>query len=176
MSRNLVVGVFAHDEDVVAATRAARESGLKIVDVYTPYAVHGLDAAMGLRRSRLSWVCLIAGATGAILKLWFELWTAVVDWPLNVGGKPDNSLPAFVPITFEVMVLFAGLGTVGAFFLVARLWPGRRPRIAVPGVTDDRFALVVEQTSAATSAARIRALFERYRATAVEERIEAGGR
>jgi len=172
MNRSLVVGTFRRGDDIVAAARAAREEGLKIVDAYTPYAVHGLDAAMGLKPSRLGWVCLAAGLTGAVLKLWFELWTAVVDWPLNIGGKPDNSLPAFVPITFEVMVLFAGVATVLALFAVARLWPGRRVRIVAPGVTDDRFALVIEQTSAAMGAARARAVFERHRAVAVTEAIE----
>jgi hypothetical protein len=172
MNRSLVVGTFRHGDDIVAAARAAREAGLTIVDAYTPYAVHGLDDAMGLKPSRLGWVCLAAGLTGAVLKLWFELWTAVVDWPLNIGGKPDNSLPAFVPITFEVMVLFAGIATVLALFGVAKLWPGRRARIVAPGVTDDRFALVVEQTSAAMSGARVRALFERHRATTVAETVE----
>ena len=172
MSRSIVVGTFENGADIVAAARSAREAGLTILDAYTPYAVHGLDEAMALPPSRLSLVCLVAGATGAVLKLWFELWTAMVDWPLNVGGKPDNSLPAFVPITFEVMVLFAGIGTVLALFAVARLWPGRRARMPVERVTDDRFALVVEQTSAATSGARVRALFERHGAVAVTETVE----
>lgn len=171
MSRSLVVGTFARGEDIVAAAQAARDEGLTIVDAYTPFAVHGLGDAMGLRPSSLSWVCLIAGVTGAVLKLWFEIWTAVADWPVNVGGKPDNSLPAFVPITFEVMVLFAGLATVFALFAVARLWPGRQARIPVAGVTDDRFALVVEETSAVVSVARVRALFQQHRAVEVSEQI-----
>ncbi len=174
MSRHLVVGLFDRDDDLVAAAAAARHAGFSIVDAYSPYAVHGLDRAMGLAPSRLSWVCFVAGALGAVLKLWFELWTAVVDWPLNVGGKPHNSLPAFVPITFEVMVLFAGLGTVGAFLLVAKLRPGRRVERPLEGVTDDRFALVVEPANAVTGVDRIRALLETHRAVAVEERVEPG--
>ncbi len=172
MNRSLVVGTFARDVEIVAAARAARAAGLTIVDAYTPYAVHGLDQAMALPPSRLSWVCLVAGVIGAVVKLWFELWTAVVDWPLNVGGKPDNSLPAFVPITFEVMVLFAGLATVAALFVVARLWPGRRAYVPVDRVTDDRFALVIEQTSAVAGAAQVRAMFEQHGAIAVTEAVE----
>jgi hypothetical protein len=174
VSRQFTVAVFERDADVVSAAAAARAAGVRIVDAHTPYAVHGLDRAIGLRPSRLSWVCLIAGATGAVLKLWFELWTAVVDWPLNVGGKPHNSLPAFVPITFEVMVLFAGLATVAAFFVVARLWPGKDPQVPVAGVTDDRFALIVERTTAATSDDRLRALFRAHGAVAIEERVGEG--
>lgn len=176
MNRSLVIGTFTSGDAIVAAARSAREAGLTIVDAYTPYAVHGLDKAMALPPSRLSWACLVAGVTGAVLKLWFELWTAVVDWPLNVGGKPDNSLPAFVPITFEVMVLFAGFATVAALFMVARLWPGRRARMPVDGVTDDRFALVIEQTSAVASAAHVRAVLERHGAVAVTEAIDRGPR
>ena len=171
MSRRVLVGVFEHEEDILGMTRAARSSGMKIVDVYAPYAVHGMDRAMGLAPSRLSRVCLIAGATGAILKLWFEIWTAAVDWPVNVGGKPWNSLPAFVPITFEVMVLFAGLATVAAFFLVSRLIPGRKAKLVAHGVTNDRFALVVEQTDAAFDTRRVKQMMEGYNAVQVEERV-----
>lgn len=171
VSREIVVAVFDRDAELVAAARAARAAGLRVLDAYTPYPVHGLDRAMALRPSRLSWVAAAAGLTGAVLKLWFEIWTAVVDWPLNVGGKPHNSLPAFVPITFEVMVLFAGLATVAAFFLVARLRPGRQGEVPAVGVTDDRFALVVERTQATHDAARVREIFASHGATFIEERV-----
>lgn len=171
-SETRFVGVFERDADLVAATRAARAAGLKVIDAYTPYPVHGLDEAMGLRRSRLAWVCLVAGVTGAALKLWFEIWTAAIDWPINVGGKPDNSLPAFIPITFEVMVLFAGLATVAALFAVAGLWPGRTPRVVAEGTSDDRFALVVEPTSSVATFDGVRALFEAHHAVGVQTRVE----
>lgn len=172
MSRRVVLGTFQREEDILEATHATRRSGLKVLDVYAPYAVHGLDAAMGLRPSRLPWICFLAAAVGAILKLWFEFWTTMVDWPVNVGGKPWNSLPAFVPVTFEVMVLSAGLTTVFAFLLISRLWPGKPPVLPAPGVTDDRFVLVVEEADAAFDVAEVRRLFQRCNAVAVEERVE----
>ena len=172
MSRRVLLGVFSSEDDILGVTRAARAEGLKILDVYAPYAVHGLDAAMGLRRSRLPWVCFAAGLAGAILKLWFEFWTMVVSWPVNVGGKPWNSLPAFVPVTFEVMVLSAGLSTVFAFFLVSRLGPGRRPVLPHPRVSDDRFVLVLEEADAAFDAAQVRRLFTKFNVVALEERLE----
>lgn len=175
MSRRLVIASFATDTDILSASQAVRAAGLDIVDAYTPYPVHGLDRTLALKPSRLSWVCLAAGAAGAVLKLWFELWTAVVDWPLNVGGKPHNSLPAFVPITFEVMVLFAGLSTVAAFILVSRLRPGKEPGLAIAGVTDDRFALVVERKTAAMSDVRLHALLHAHGAVDVEERMDPAG-
>ncbi|MCZ2079033.1 MAG: DUF3341 domain-containing protein [Bryobacteraceae bacterium] len=170
MNRRVLIGIFDDEEDVLGATRAVREQGLKIVDVYAPYAVHGLDKAMGLQPSRLPWVCFLLGLFGAAAKVWFEYWTTAFDWPLNVGGKPWDSLPAFVPITFEVMVLFAGLSTVFAFFLVGRLWPGRKATPVHPGVTDDRFAVVIEETDALFDPARVRKALEEFNVVQVEER------
>ena len=171
MSQFQLLGIFDDESGIIDAIKAVREQRLCIVEVYTPYAVHGLDRVLGLKRSRLSLVCLIAGALGAVLKLWFEIWTAAIDWPVDVGGKPWNSLPAFVPITFEVMVLFAGLGTVGAFLLVSRLRPGKQPKLIDPRVTNDRFALLIEQTDAAFDVERVRRLLESHGAVEVTERL-----
>src|SRR5262252_3175292 len=145
MSRRVVIGTFAEEGGLLAFIRATRSQGLTLVDAYTPYPVHGLDAAMGLRPSRLPWLCFLAAVTGAALKLLFEFWTTMVDWPLDVGGKPWNSLPAFVPVTFEVMVLSAGLTTVFAFLVLARLWPGKLPARRLHSVNQARFAAVHEQ-------------------------------
>jgi hypothetical protein len=171
MSRIVMLGIFEDEDGIIGAAAAARKQGLRILEAYTPYAVHGLDRAMGLKRSRLSMVCLAAGGLGALLKLWFEIWTAAVDWPIDVGGKPWNSLPAFVPITFEVMVLFAGLATVGAFLLISRLRPGKQANLVDPRVTDDRFALMLEETDSTFDVDRVRALLEHYGAVEVSERI-----
>src|SRR5271166_1942554 len=137
--KRVFVGTFATEEDVLGAARAARERGLRIADAYTPYAVHGLDRAMGLRPSRLPWVCFGLGLLGAVFKLTFQFWAMAVDWPINVGGKPWNSLPAYVPVTFEVMVLLAGLGVVFAFLLRCRLLPGKQATPLFRGATDDTF-------------------------------------
>ena len=171
MSRRVVLGAFASEEEILGATRAARAEGLKILDVYTPYAVHGLDAAIGVKRSRLPWICFLAALLGAVLKLWFEFWTTMVDWPVNIGGKPWNSLPAFVPVTFEVMVLSAGLSTVFAFLLVSRLWPGKRAALPAAGITNDRFVLAIEESDAAFDLARVRRLFERFNVVSIVERL-----
>ncbi len=164
MTGTLITATFAREEDLLAATRAARDAGLRIVDAHTPYAVHGLDAAMGLRASRLTWVCFLAGATGLGLALAFQFWTSATDWPINVGGKPFNSLPAFIPVAFEVTVLFAGLGAVLALLVRCGLRPGRRAVLPAPGVTDDRFALIVTSRGAAHAPAEIEALLRHHRA------------
>jgi len=168
----LVLGVFRGEGDLMAAAAATRSGGHPIHDAYTPYPVHGLDAAMGLRPSRLPWLCFLAAVTGAALKLLFEFWTTTVDWPLNVGGKPWNSLPAFVPVTFEVMVLSAGLTTVFAFLVLARLWPGKPPARRLPRATEDRFVAVLEESDARFQSSELRALFEQFGAEHVEEQLE----
>lgn len=172
MSRRIFLAVFEREEDALGAARASREHGFTIVDVYSPYALHGMDEAMGLQPSKLPWVCFLLGLVGATFKVWFEYWTTAADWPLNVGGKPWDSLPAFVPVTFEVMVLLAGVSTVFAFFLVCRLFPGKRQALPIAGITDNRFLLVLEETDAAFDAAKVQQLFEEYNAIQIEERVD----
>ena len=171
MSKRLFVGVFDNEDDTLAAIRVSRRHGFKVVDVYAPYAVHGVEEAMGLSPSRLPWFVFAVGLLGAILKVWFEFWTTAVDWPVNVGGKPFNSLPAFVPVTFEVMVLFAAVGAVFSFFVVCRLFPGKRAVLPVAGVTDNRFAIVLEQTDSTFEVPEVRRLFDKLHAVHVEEQI-----
>jgi len=171
MSRRLFIAVFDNEEDLLHAVRAARARGHVIVDVHTPYAVHGLDEAMGLTPSRLPWMVFAIGLAAAALKVWFEYWTTAVDWPINVGGKPFNSLPAFVPVTFEVMVLFAGLSAVLGFFVVCRLFPGKPALLPVGGVTDDRFAVILEETDSTFDVPAMERLFRSLHAVHIEEQI-----
>jgi hypothetical protein len=170
MNRRVLIGIFDSEHAILEVTDSARRRGLKIVDVFAPYAVHGLDKAMGLQRSKLPWVCFALGLFGALFKVWFEYWTTASDWPVNVGGKPWNSLPAFVPITFEVMVLFAGISTVLAFLVMNRLFPGRRASVLDPRVTNDRFALVLEENNAAFDVKEVEQFLQEHHAIRVEER------
>ena len=163
----LLAGSFATEEDVLGAARAARERGLRVADAYTPYPVHGLAEAMGLRASRLPWLCFGLCVLGATFKLTFQFWAMAVDWPVNVGGKPWNSLPAYVPVTFEVMVLYAGLGVVLAFLLRCRLLPGTQAAPLFRGTTDDRFVLVVEYPDAPGGEEAARRLFHDFHAAPV---------
>jgi hypothetical protein len=151
-----LIATFAHERDLLDGAERLRQAGFHLRDVHTPYPVHGLDRILGLRPSRLSWVCFMCGAVGVLGMLWFEHWTAATDWPINVGGKPWNSLPADAPVAFEALVLLAGFGTVFALFAASRLFPGRTARMPSRRVTDDRFALVVEQSSAVVSVPAVR--------------------
>jgi ActD protein len=141
--RSYLVATFADSRALVEAVATVRAHGFKVYDVYTPCPVHGLDEAMGIRPSRLPYVTLAAAALALAATVAFEFYAAVFDWPLNVGGKPDNSTLAFVPIAFEMTVLAGGLATAAAFLLNSRLFPGAMPAVAAPGVTDDRFAVAL---------------------------------
>jgi hypothetical protein len=160
---------------LLAATDAVRRGGFRIVDAFTPYAVHGLERAMGLRPSRLTWVCFVCGMAGALGMLWFEHWTASIDWPLDVGGKPWNSLPSDVPVAFEAAVLLAAFGSVLALFVVSRLYPGRQPQVIDPRVTDDRFVLVIDEADAAFDTAAVRRMLQEFHVVAIEEKVALAG-
>ncbi|MCM2277758.1 MAG: DUF3341 domain-containing protein [Oligoflexia bacterium] len=138
-----VIGFFDEPGALVQATQKVRDAKFRSFDAYTPYPVHGLEAAQGLKRSPLPYVTLVAGITGCSLAFLFQYWTSAVDWPLIVGGKPFNSWPAWVPIMFELTVLFAGLSTVAAMFAFNGL-PNIKRKSFDPSLTRDRFALVIE--------------------------------
>jgi hypothetical protein len=173
MSRRQFLGVFDDESGLIAATTRSREMGLSVVDAFTPYAVHGLDRAMGLPPSWLPWACFGLGTAGFLFATWFQFWTTAVDWPVNVGGRPWNSLPAFVPVMFELMVLSAGVGVVLVFLAARKLWPGREADVPHPRVTDDRFVLVLDAD--ASDPRVVRRLLTECGAVDVEERdVEVG--
>jgi Protein of unknown function (DUF3341) len=164
-SKKLLVGYFAEEHDILEATRAARKAGYVVDDVFMPYAVHGMDDALGMPQSRLPWVTFVAGLGGGCLMLFFLWWMTAVAWPINVGGKPMASIPAYIPVTFEFTVLSAGLTTVGALFAVTKLFPGKQRKV-LPGVTNDRFALAVS-LGAGTDEAALRKLYAEQHAVEI---------
>jgi hypothetical protein len=170
MPRRFLVATFSDPDRLLEAVRAAREADFRVFDVYAPYPLHHLNDTMGVRHSRLPWVTLAAALGGLLTALALQFYTVVYDWPLNVGGKPDNSTLAFVPICFELTVLFGGLATVGALFLRARMFPGRSERLPAEGVTNNRFALVLRKRDSFDTE-RARVLLEKSGAEAIEEKV-----
>jgi hypothetical protein len=137
------IGVFKTEDDLLAAAKEARQKmNYTKFDAFTPYPVHGLDDAMGLKRSWLPYVTFVAGALGLASAAALEIWTSAFDWPINIGGKPFISFPAFVPIMFELTVLIGGLCTVGALFWVCGL-PNKTHQFLHPRITNDRFILYI---------------------------------
>ncbi|HXB21706.1 MAG TPA: DUF3341 domain-containing protein [Candidatus Solibacter sp.] len=167
---NFVVATFSDADSLVKAVKATTRENFKVYDVYAPYPIHGLDEAMGIRHSRLPWVTFIVGLSALMGALILQFYTSVLDWPLNVGGKPNNSTLAFLPITFELTVLLGGLSTVAALFIKARLYPGKKEQLIAEGVTNNKFALVLRKKDASFDAMRARQLLEQSGADRVQEK------
>jgi len=170
MPKSFLVATFSDAETLLHAVRAVTQDDFRIYDVYAPYPVHGLDAAMGVRRSRLPWVTFVVGCCALMLALTFQFYTSVLDWPLNVGGKPDNSTLAWVPICFELTVLLSGLATVAALFLRAQLYPGKKEMLFAEGITNDTFALVLRRREPNFDTHRAWKLLEQSGAERIRER------
>lgn len=169
MRADVLVATFPKVDDLLRAVRKARRELFRVYDVFAPFPIHGLDEAMGIRRTRLPKITMAAGLTGLATALTLQFYTNILDWPLNVGGKPDNSTLAFVPISFELTVLFSGLVTVAAFLLRARLYPGKKPWLVTPGATDDVIALVLRKPADDESYRRALALLKDCGAASVTE-------
>ena len=107
-----ITALFDNPDSIINAAKKVVSEGYKKFDVNTPYPLHGMDPAMGLKRSKLGFVTLFFGFSGTAFILLFMYWTMSVDYPMVIGGKPYFSLPAFIPITFEFTVLLAALSTV----------------------------------------------------------------
>ncbi|HWZ42872.1 MAG TPA: DUF3341 domain-containing protein [Candidatus Saccharimonadales bacterium] len=169
MPNNLVVATFSDPVSLLKAVNAAQAEKYRIYDVFTPYPVHGLDEAMHVRPSRLPWVTFCVGLTGVTLALTLQFYASVLDWPINVGGKPDNSTLAFIPISFELTVLLGGLSTVAALFLRARLYPGKKPLLVAEGVTNDKFAIAFRIRETAFDARKLAEIMKQSGALSVGE-------
>jgi hypothetical protein len=172
MPSRFTVATFSDPDSLIAAVRTVRDHHFPIYDVYTPYPVHHLDRAMGLRRTRLPWVTFVMGALALTGAICFQFYGAVLDWNLNVGGKPDNSTLAFIPICFEATVLIGGLSTVAALLFRARLFPGKKERLPATNLTNDTFALVLRPRDERFDPALISRLLKSSGASEIRE-IEA---
>jgi hypothetical protein len=145
--KKFVVGSFDDEKVLFPAVKKVRKAGYKIHDVYTPFPIHGLDQVMGLRDTSLHTAGFIYGITGTTTALSFMGWVFTKDWPLNIGGKPHFPLPAFIPITFELTVLFSAVGMVLTFCYLCQLAPFVKKHHFHARATDDLFVMVLECTS-----------------------------
>jgi hypothetical protein len=144
--KKFVVGCFDDEAVLFPAVKKVRKAGYKIHDVYTPFPIHGLDQVMGLRDTSLHTAGFIYGITGTTTALTFMSWVFTKDWPLNIGGKPHFPLPAFIPITFELTVLFAAVGMVLTFCYLCQLAPFVKKHHFHARATDDLFVMAIELT------------------------------
>lgn len=145
--KKFVVGCFNDENVLFPAVKKVRLAGYKIHDVYTPFPLHGLDQALGLRETSLHTAGFIYGITGTTIALGGMSWVFTADWPLNIGGKPYFPLPAFIPITFETTVLLSAVGMVLTFCYLCQLAPFVKKHHFHLRATDDLFVMVIECTS-----------------------------
>jgi hypothetical protein len=138
---------FEHEEALVAAVRRTRESGYVAVDAFSPYPIDDLEDALRLPKTRVPLIVLIGGLTGACTAYLMQWYANVVSYPLNIGGRPHHSWPAFIPITFELTVLFAALFGVIGMLVLNRLPQPYHPVFNIPQfvrASQDAFFLCIE--------------------------------
>ena len=145
--KKFVVGCFEEEDVLFEAVKRVRKAGYKLHDVYTPFPIHGLDRVMGLRDTSLHTAGFIYGISGTTIGLSFISWVFTYDWPLNIGGKPHFSLPAWIPITFELTVLFSAVGMVLTFCYLCQIAPFVKKDHFNLRSTDDLFVMALECTS-----------------------------
>lgn len=143
-SREVLFALYDDEEVLMDAVREANARHLDIMEVYTPFPVHGLDPLLGFEESRLHQAGFIYGALGTLTAFGFMTWVFTRDWPIIFGGKPYWSVPAFIPITFELTVLFAAVGMVFTFYIICGLGPGANPPRLHDRITDDKFCIAFD--------------------------------
>jgi len=167
----LVLAEFTDQESLLEAAQQVRDDGYRRWDSYSPFPVHGIERAMGMRSTILPWLVLMAGIGGGVVAFGLQWWTNAFDYPHNISGKPLFSLPANIPVVFELIVLFsAATAFIGALAL------NNLPRFSHPlfsqdhfrRATKDRFFIAIEAADPLFDEAKVRALFDSAGAASVE--------
>ena len=142
-----VMGEFSTPEDLLAATKKAREAGYKHVEAYTPFPVEGLAEAVGFRWTAVPLLTLMGGVGGGLTGFGLQYWVAAITYPINIGGRPLNSWPAFIPVTFELTVLGASIFAVFGMLALNKLPQPYHPVFNVARfaqASTDKFFLCIE--------------------------------
>ena len=166
-SEKYLVGVFDDEDVLMHAVPKVRNSGVKIHEVFTPFPIHGLDEALGYKRTRLGIAAFLFGMTGTATAITMITWMLGFDWPMNIGGKNHLPPPDYVPVTFELTVLFAALGMVFTFLLSNDIGPGKQPKIFDLRSTDDKFIMAVNMAKNRLDAEEIESILRKNGASEV---------
>lgn len=166
-----LAAIFSDEAKVVNAAYKTREAGYQKFDAISPYPVHGMEEACGIKRSSIPYVTFVAGVIGMSSGLLLTWWTSAVDWPINVGGKPFFSLPAFIPIIFELTILFAALSSVVALFYHAGM-PKIDPPTIDPDLTSHKFAIFVPENDHGYDVVKLEKMFKELGADEVKKVAE----
>ena len=155
MNKKILYAIFDHDEVLLTSVKKLRSKGIEIAEVYSPFPVHGLDHALGLKETRMAITAFIYGCLGLTfggLLIYYIMISGVgKSWPMNIGGKPSFSLlenlPAFIPISFEFSVLCAAHGMVITYLLRNGTLPGMPATNPDPRTTDNMFVMEITTDS-----------------------------
>ncbi len=161
---------FAGPEELVAAARRAYAAGYRRMDAYSPFPVEGLSDAIGFRRTWVPWLVLGGGLIGVVAGFVLQYWTSVFAYPLNVGGRPLVSLPAYVPVMFELMILLAAFAAVGGMLALNRLPEPYHPVFNVSRfarASQDGFFLCIEASDPKFDLQRTRRFLQELQPTEV---------
>jgi hypothetical protein len=153
-SKDIIFGLYDDEQDLLKAVKHANSKHLEIHDVFSPFPVHGLDPLLGLEESRLHIAGFIYGMLGTLTAFLGMTWIFTKDWPIIFGGKPYWSVPAFIPITFELTVLFACVGMVITFYIVCGMGPGVTNPTLDDRISDDKFCLAFDKSQVSETEAR----------------------
>jgi hypothetical protein len=167
-----VLAEFRDPTELVHAVRATRTHGFRHIDAYTPFPVEEVWEALGVHSNRLPMLVLVGGVLGGLAGYLLQYWTSVVDYPLNVGGRPLHSWPAFVPVTFEMIVLGAALSCVLGLLAICGLPMPYHPLFNVERFalsTRDRFFLCIQADDPLFDRAETRRFLEGLRPRSVAE-------
>ena len=152
MKKTTIYGIFDDEEVLLSSVKEIRSNEIHIKEVYSPFPVHGLDKALGLKETRMAITAFIYGCIGltfGLALIYYIMISGIYkSWPMNIGGKPNwtlyHNLPAFVPVLFELTVLFAGHLMSITFFIRCGLFPGNPNVSPDPRTTDDKFLMEIE--------------------------------
>ncbi|RZK45000.1 MAG: DUF3341 domain-containing protein [Hymenobacter sp.] len=162
-----LVGIYDDDDVVLQAVKDVREAGVKIHEVYSPFPIHGLDVALGHPRTKLGIAAFLFGLTGTLTAILLTFYTEGYDWPMVVGGKDSYSPIIYVPIFFELTVLFSALGMVGTFLLSNGLGPTVKPLMYDLRTTDNKFAMTIDMSKNSIGEGDIEGILKRSGAAEV---------
>ena len=168
LNKDILYGLYDDEEQLLKAVTEANADHLEIYDVYSPFPVHGLDPILGLSESRLHQGGFVFGMIGTLTALLGMTWIHAFDWPVIFGGKPYWAVPSFIPITFELTVLFASIGMVVTFYIINGQGPGVNNPILDPRITDDKFCIAFDTTS--EDGAKYRSFLQKTGASEINEK------
>jgi mono/diheme cytochrome c family protein len=166
---------FKSVDSLLSACRRIRDAGYTKTDAYTPFAVHGIDKALGIKPSILPWICLVAGITGTCIALAMQIWMNSIDYKYIISGKPYLSLPAFIPVAFELTILLASFGAFFGMWALNGLPRFSNPIFTDPRfdrATDDRFFLYIDAKDERYDAAGVRSLLADTGSDYINEVVE----